>query len=141
MTVELHWQTKLRGPDFAPVSFMLHSVTHEELKDTKGRMIPTVVAEHLSEAAQEEMAKASRHEEDKVLEVLAGKPRVSIAELAVALGWKTKSDKPNRSKAQRALGRLQRDKLIRKNRGGYEITDKGKQALKQKDTNACSNAA
>jgi hypothetical protein len=133
MTVELHWQTKLRGPDFAPVNFMLRSVTHEELKDTKGRLISTVVAEHLSEAAQEEMAKASRHEEDKALEVLAGKPQVSIAELAVALGWKAKGDKPNRSKAQRALGRLQRDKLIRKVRRGYEITDKGKQALKKGD--------
>ncbi len=35
MAIELHWQTKLRGPDFAPVNFLLRSVTHEELKDTK----------------------------------------------------------------------------------------------------------
>ena len=52
MTVELHWQGKLRGPDFAPVIFLLRSVTHEELKDTKGRLISTVVAEHLSDTAQ-----------------------------------------------------------------------------------------
>jgi hypothetical protein len=25
MAVELHWQTKLRGPDFAPVNFLLRS--------------------------------------------------------------------------------------------------------------------
>jgi hypothetical protein len=29
MTVELHWQTKLRGPDFAPI--LRKSVSHEEL--------------------------------------------------------------------------------------------------------------
>jgi hypothetical protein len=43
-SVEIHWQGKIRGPDFAPISFLLKSVTHERLKDSKGRLIPTVVA-------------------------------------------------------------------------------------------------
>jgi AAA domain len=142
MTVELHWQGKLRGPDFAPVNFMLRSVTHEELKDTKGRLISTVIAEHLSDTSQEEMAKASRYDEDQALERLAANPRMSIAELATALGWKRKEGKPNKSKAQRVLGRLQHDKLIKRERGRWEITEKGKQALKQKDVDdQCSNAA
>jgi hypothetical protein len=133
MTVELHWQTKLRGPDFAPVSFMLHSVTLEELKDTKGRMIPTVVAEHLSEKAQEEIAEASRRDEDQVLQTLANDPRISLASMAMRQGWKMRSGAPNRSKVQRILSHLQRDKLIKQERKGghYEITDKGKKALKQ----------
>jgi hypothetical protein len=64
-----------------------------------------------------------------------------MAELATAVGWKAKNGKPNKSKAQRTLGRLQRDKLIRKDRGRYEITDKGNRALKRKDTDdQCSNA-
>ena len=134
MAVELHWQTKLRGPDFAPVNFLLRSVTHEELKDTKGRLIPTVIAEHLSDIAQEEMTKASRCDEDLVLQALAGNPRASFADLAASLGWYAKSGKPNRTKAQRALGRLQRDKLIKKDRGRYEITEKGQKAVKQKGT-------
>ena len=134
MAVELHWQTKLRGPDFAPVNFLLRSVTHEELKDTKGRLIPTVIAEHLSDIAQEEMTKASRCDEDLVLQALAGNPRASFADLAASLGWYAKSGKPNRTKAQRALGRLQRHKLIKKDRGRYEITEKGQKALKQKGT-------
>jgi AAA domain-containing protein len=133
MAVELHWQTKLRGPDFAPVNFLLRSVTHEELKDTKGRLIPTVIAEHLSDIAQEEMTKASRCDEDLVLQALAGNPRASFADLAASLGWYAKSGKPNRTKAQRALGRLQRHKLIKKDRGRYEIT-KGRKTVKQKGT-------
>jgi hypothetical protein len=27
--VELHWQGKIRGPDFAPTHFQLRTVTHE----------------------------------------------------------------------------------------------------------------
>ena len=132
MAVELHWQTKLRGPDFAPVNFLLRSVTHEDLKDTKGRLIPTIVAEHLSDTAQEEMTKASRCDEDLALQALASNPRASFAELAASLGWYAKSGKPNRTKVQRTLGRLQRDKLIKKDRGRYELTEKGQKALKQK---------
>jgi AAA domain len=134
MAVELHWQTKLRGPDFAPVNFLLRSVTHEELKDTKGRLIPTIVAEYVSDTAQEEMTKASRCDEDLALQALAGNPRASLAELATSLGWYANSGKPNRTKAQRTLGRLQRDKLIKKDRGRYEITEKGQKAMKQKGT-------
>jgi hypothetical protein len=132
MAVELHWQTKLRGPDFAPVNFLLRSVTHEELKDTKGRLIPTIVAEYVSDTAQEEMTKASRCDEDLALQALAGNPRASFAELATSLGWYANSGKPNRTKVQRTLGRLQRDKLIKKDRGRYEITEKGQKALKEK---------
>jgi hypothetical protein len=47
--IELHWQGKFRGPDFAPLAFQLRTVTHERLKDTKGRLISTVVAQVLSE--------------------------------------------------------------------------------------------
>jgi hypothetical protein len=134
MAVELHWQIKLRGPDFAPVNFLLRSVTHEQLKDTKGRLIPTIIAEYLSDTAQEEMTRASRCDEDLALQALTNNPRASFADLATSLGWYAKSGKPNRSKAQRALGRLQRHKLIKKDRGRYEITEKGQKALTQKGT-------
>ena len=43
--------------------------------------------------------------------------------------WKTQQDK-----AQRALGRLRRDKLIKKDRGRYEITEQGRKTVKQKGT-------
>jgi predicted ATP-dependent serine protease len=52
---EVHWQGKYRGPDFAPLHFQLKTVTHERLKDSKGRLIPTVVAVPLSEQGREEV--------------------------------------------------------------------------------------
>jgi hypothetical protein len=35
-SVEFHWQGKFRSPDFAPISFELRQVTHQDLKDQKG---------------------------------------------------------------------------------------------------------
>jgi hypothetical protein len=48
-TVELHWQGKFRGPDFAPTYFMVKTVTDPKLKDSDGGLIPTVIAEHITE--------------------------------------------------------------------------------------------
>jgi hypothetical protein len=133
MAVELHWQTKLRGPDFAPVNFILRSVTHEALKDTKGRLIPTVVAAHLSDTAQEEMTKAARCDEDLILQALTKNARASIADLAKDLGWYAKDGRPNKSRVQRILGRLQHERLIKKDRGRFEVTDKGQKSLNRID--------
>ena len=52
-TVELHWQGKFRGPDFAPMQFLIRTVTHQDLKDGDGRLIPTVIAEHISDQARD----------------------------------------------------------------------------------------
>jgi DNA-binding PadR family transcriptional regulator len=106
-------------------------------------MIPTVVAEHLSEKAQEEIANASRYEEDELLRALTDNPRASLAAMAATQGWKMRDGRPNKPKVQRILDRLRRDKLIKQERKGerYEITEKGKKALKQKDTDEFSNAA
>ena len=56
--VELHWQGKLRGPDFSPLQFQLETVTCESLKDSRGRLIPTVVARPLSEENRLELARS-----------------------------------------------------------------------------------
>src|SRR5262249_5890912 len=42
---EMHWQGKFRGPEFAPMNFLIKTVTHEDLKDSDGRLIPTVICE------------------------------------------------------------------------------------------------
>lgn len=92
-SVELHWQKKFRGPDFAPIAFQLRTVTHELLKDTKGRLLPTVIAAALSEAAEEEIAKAARSKEDELLKVLSEHPTASQSELARRLDWKMRDGK------------------------------------------------
>jgi hypothetical protein len=129
MTVELHWQGKFRGPDFAPMNFMLKSVTHERLKDTKGRLIPTVVASHLSDIAHQELAGIARLDEDLMLQALSKNATASFADLAKDLNWYTAKGEPSKSKVQRTLVRLKRDGLVKQERGRFMLTDKGKKAI------------
>lgn len=129
--VEVHWQGKFRGPDFAPLSFQLRTVTHERLKDRKGRLLPTVVACFLSDAAQREMATAARSREDALLKILADNATASQAELANLLGWKMSDGQPYKVRVQRALDALKKAKLIIKNRDGFALTPEGKKTLER----------
>jgi hypothetical protein len=45
----LHWQGKFRGADFAPLQFLIRTVTHQDLKDSGGKLLPTIIAEHISD--------------------------------------------------------------------------------------------
>jgi hypothetical protein len=42
-TTELHTQGKFRGVEFAPMHFLIKTVTHQDVKDSRGRLIPTVI--------------------------------------------------------------------------------------------------
>jgi hypothetical protein len=128
--VELHWQGKFRGPDFAPISFLLRTVTHEQLKDSKGRLIPTVVASHLTEAREQELATVARTNEDRLLAALAEDSRASLADLAKSLGWLFGSGLPNKMLVKRALAKLKKQKLVSDGRDGPELTPAGRKALK-----------
>ena len=87
-SVDLHWQGKFRGPDFAPISFELRQVTHQDLKDQRGRLLPTIVARHLSEIAKETIAKANDASQVELLKLVAKHPKASLAELANMVGAK-----------------------------------------------------
>jgi Bifunctional DNA primase/polymerase, N-terminal/AAA domain len=124
--VTLHWFGKFRGPDFAPLPFELHTVTTEKLKDSKGRLIPSVVATPLSEKERGEAQSKSRKDEDDVLLTLARDSRRSLADLALLFNWTTKDGKPNRAKAQRVTDRLKRNKLVKVERDAFILTTAGK---------------
>ena len=128
--VELHWQGKFRGPDFAPMSFQLHTVTHERLKDSKGRLIPTVVANHLSEAGEQELKAVARSNEDRLLTILATNRGASLAELANFGEWQKRDGGPNRTLVWRLIQSLKGAKLVTDGRNGLELTDAGKKAAK-----------
>jgi AAA domain len=128
-TVEMHWQGKFRGPDFAPLPWQLRTVTHERLKDTKGRLIPTVVASYLSAAAQEEMATAAQSKDNQLLALLIDHGSASMTELATLLHWSMKDGSPYKMMVSRALDRLQADKLIRKDGRGFVLTNAGHKAV------------
>ncbi len=130
-TVELHWQGKFRGPDFAPTHFLIKTVTEPKLKDSDGRLIPTVIAEHISEQAKEEIAAASRHDEDKVLSLIANNGSATLSTIANAMGWKLHSGDPNKVRAGRFIATLKGAKLIKETRAGrYKLTSEGEKALK-----------
>jgi hypothetical protein len=128
-TVELHWQGKFRGPDFAPINFLIKTVTHQDLKDSDGRLIPTVIAEHISEQAKEEIAAAARDDENRVLKFISENPSCTLSSLAIAMGWKLYSGEPNKMRAWRVVEGLKRSKLIKESRSRYTLTPEGKKTL------------
>jgi hypothetical protein len=70
-TTELHWQGKYRGVEFAPMHFMLRTVTHETLKDSKGGLIPTVVCDFISDTAKEDIARQRVSDEDHIMQIVS----------------------------------------------------------------------
>jgi len=127
--VQVHWQGKFRGPDFAPLHFLLRSVTHERLKDTKDRLIPTVIAEALGPEAVKDITARNRLDEDAVLRSIEQNPHLSQRERAVELGWRMTNGEAYQIKVGRVAQRLERAKLINRTRDGYEITPKGEKDL------------
>jgi hypothetical protein len=130
MVMTLHWQDKFRGPDFAPMSFTLQTDTYDKIRDSKGRLIPTVVARHLTDTGQEELTAIARTNENLVLQALEDNLRyTAVAEIAKTLGWYTSKNEPYKSKVHRVLERLRKAKLVQFDRGRYSITEKGKKSL------------
>jgi hypothetical protein len=129
-TTEMHWQGKFRGPEFAPMNFIIKTVTHQNLKDSDGRLIPTVICEYLTEQAKEEITAAGRKDEDKMLELISSNPRASYATLAAEMAWKLHSGDPNKMKSKRCVAALVKAKLIKETRsGGWTVTPAGKRVL------------
>lgn len=133
--VTLHWQGKFRGPDFAPLTFQLETVTSPQLKDSKGRVIPSVVARSLSEMEKSRAEAGSRDDEDALLLAIADNREASYAGLAVALGW-ISSKGENKAKVKRCADRLKQDKLVKPDRrGALLLTEKGETEVKRLRTN------
>lgn len=133
-TARLHWQAKFRGPEFDPIMFGLERVTTPRLVDSKGKLIPTVIAKPLSDSEARERRESAHSNEDMVLAAMLANPNASIADIAGACGWKYKGGAPDKSKVQRALGTLKDKKLIEWLHDSYVLTPRGKKAAKTSDT-------
>lgn len=131
LSLEMHWQGKFRGPEFSPMMFQLRVETHPRLKDSKGRLMPTVVALPLTEEGQKEMAANLERDEDQVLLAIADNPRGSLADLARALGWALKDSTPNKMRVQRATKALQKHKLVTSFRNVWKLTPDGENEKKR----------
>lgn len=129
-TVEFHWHGKFRGVEFSPLHFLIKTITHPDLKDSKGRLIPTCMAEFISDQASEEIANAKIADEDRVLEIIASNSKVTQASIAITMGWKLYSGEPNKMRAKRIIDDLKNSKMIvTQARAGYKLTQKGKNVL------------
>jgi hypothetical protein len=134
-TTTMHTQGKFRGVDFAPMYFKIETVTHERLKDSKGRLIPTVISTWVSETAKEEIRVQKTADEDRLLALIDANPGASQADLAMKMGWKLYSGEPHKTKVKRCIAALERDKLIKATRAGYyKLTEAGKKVLKGGET-------
>lgn len=128
-SVKLHWQGKHRGPDFDPITLELKTITAPGLVDSKGRPIPTVMAQALSAGDVKGLAAASRRDEDDVLLHIDRDAKASLVAIAESLGWKREDGSIHKDRARRATDKLRRDKLITYEGRRWKITPGGHDAL------------
>jgi hypothetical protein len=134
--VTLHCQGKFRGPDFAPIPFILSAATADRLKDSKGRRLPTVIAKPISEAERSKAEENTRSDENALLIAIAANERASMAGLADILRWITAKGKPDKSRVQRCANRLKKGGYVKIERGALELSDKGRKEADRARQNA-----
>jgi len=126
-TAEVHWLAKFRGPEFAPIPFLLMPGTSERLKDSKGRKVWTVTANPLGQAEHAVHEAANTRNENRVLKLLVTQPGLSLADMARALGWSYSNGDPNKSQVNRTLQALIQNGLAKKVGDHWEPTKAGKE--------------
>jgi hypothetical protein len=132
----LHWTGKLRGPDFDPIEFRLPVINSLKLVDSKGRLLPTVMAEVVTDAQVEATEEASLRQDDRLLRAMLERRNGSLSAWAADCGWTlqcrpSEQPQPNKSQAQRVMKRLVADKLVQKVRGDFALTKTGAKAAQK----------
>jgi hypothetical protein len=141
MVAEVHWYRKFRGAAFEPIFFHLLQVTTPKLMDSKGRPIPSIVAEPIAEAERKEIEKREARAEDALLLAMAKLPGAAISALAEAAGLRLSSGNPHKSRAHKMLKSLRREGLTKVERRTWKLTEKGvKEAKRLADNLAMAGA-
>jgi hypothetical protein len=130
---DLHWIGKFRGPDFEKIIFRLTTVTTTTLTDSKGRLLPTVMARIVSEAEAVATELLAVDQEDRLLIAMHNRPQGSLVQWATDCRWFVAGDplKPNRGLSHRVIKRLEKDKLVAKEGRDLVLTKTGKAAAKK----------
>jgi hypothetical protein len=123
--VDLHWHAKIRGPDFAPISFQIVPGTSEQIKDSKGRLLWTVTARAISAEEKAALEGAGRRDEDRLLLEMQRQPGLSLKDYADVLGWIYATGQPDKSRVERRMKILKEAKLVKKERDRYVLTKGG----------------
>jgi AAA domain len=117
--VNLHWQGKLRGIDFEPVTFRFEEASSPDLLDVKGRqfMLPTMRS--VSREAAEQRDKTEANLDLALLRAMVAAPEGTQAEWATVIG-RTKGP------VNRRLQQLKVLKFVEEGLGGkWRPTSKG----------------
>ena len=120
---------KFRGPEFPPINFALKVVRdHPLLVDTKGRQIPTIIAEPISSGEVARREEKTGNDGRKILKVLCDHSLMKNADVQKAMGY------ANHSTSKRALEKLESEGLATQVDGYWAATPKG-----QKHVNALAS--
>jgi hypothetical protein len=121
--ITMHWQGKFRGAEFDALTLELQRHESEAICDSKGRLIPTILAKPMLTMRAQEVASENLKVEDRLLLNIADAPNLSLGERAAALGL------PHKMKVARLLEKLESQKLIRRFRTNWELTKDGERAV------------
>lgn len=120
--VSLHWQGKFRGAAWEPMQLELVGHTTPKLRDSKGRCIPTVVANEVTMTRAIDLSEQHEGRENRALELILANPNISDRGLADSLGL-----------GKTAANRLKKDLIARKwivaRARKHFLTDEGKEVL------------
>jgi hypothetical protein len=127
---QLHWCGKFRGPGFERIAFKMDEIRLPSICDSKGRVLPTVVARHIPQDEIERMVERLAQADVTVLGVMLAHPNGSLSIWARACNWVDRApdpenSKPQRWKVQRALERLLIGKLVSHIHNKWAVTPKG----------------
>lgn len=126
----LHWQGKIRGPDFDALTYNLKPVD-SGYQDTKGRQVTTIIAQPIDDIELGYQVAQRTANEDAVLKTLRDYPEWSLRKISETLGWIDDNGNPQRYRVQRIIRNLVDDNLIKNFRGKYRLTQAGNEALNQ----------
>jgi hypothetical protein len=130
MISELHWCGKFRGIDFNAIPFRLEVGKTEKLKDSKGRLIWTVIAHQISVGERDAAEDTAEKNKNRLLAAMSRQNGASMLDLALACGWSTKDGKPYKSLVQRLVNALKAEKMVKKENGKWVLTKKGQAEAK-----------
>jgi hypothetical protein len=129
---ELHWRGKIRGPGFDKIAVRMVPLKTLEVVDTKGRILPTVMARYITPDEIAAISAAGAVQDEQVLVAMHRNPGGSLATWATALNWRLTADpksvepaKPDRNKVHRAIDRLFKNKLVAKDGNTFILTPAG----------------
>ena len=127
----LHYARKIRGVDFAPIAFEVLRGTTERLTDSKGRPIWTVTARPITSDEQTNKEQQVRTDEDLLMLLMQDQPGLSMTKMAETLKWSYSNGQPNKSRVDRIMRRLAKEKFVKKVREEWQLTKEGTKAAQE----------